>query len=258
MFEDVKKEDEKIVTGDPRQVEDVFDSVDPAPELKSAVQEGKLRPVMPVSQGMAQPGQAGVVPPVPPAPPAAAGSRLGPPNPLTNLAQVDQWSKKKSGRGMKIALIVLGVIVLAGGGYAAMTMLSVQPVATQNTNIVPAQNTNQPSENTNVNSNPSNALIDSDGDGLTDVEETALGTDPAKIDSDGDGLSDKDEVRTYKTNPLAADSDADGLNDKDEVIVWQTDPNNPDTDGDGYKDGEEVQNGYDPKAPGKKLAPVQP
>ena len=36
--------------------------------------------------------------------------------------------------------------------------------------------------------------LDSDGDGLTDVEEEALGTDPMSSDSDGDEFSDSEEV----------------------------------------------------------------
>ncbi len=43
--------------------------------------------------------------------------------------------------------------------------------------------------------------LDSDGDGLTDAEEAALGTDPALADSDGDTVSDYDEVQA-ETNPL--------------------------------------------------------
>ena len=42
---------------------------------------------------------------------------------------------------------------------------------------------------------------DSDGDGLTDVEEQALGTDPNNPDTDGDGISDGDEVQNG-TDPL--------------------------------------------------------
>jgi hypothetical protein len=36
--------------------------------------------------------------------------------------------------------------------------------------------------------------VDSDGDGLTNAEETQLGTDPYNVDSDGDGFSDQSEV----------------------------------------------------------------
>ena len=47
--------------------------------------------------------------------------------------------------------------------------------------------------------------IDSDGDGLTDGEETDLGTDPDDPDSDGDGVEDGDEVAagTDPTEPPA-------------------------------------------------------
>lgn len=37
-------------------------------------------------------------------------------------------------------------------------------------------------------------VLDSDGDGLSDDEERALGTDPFNPDTDGDGISDGDEV----------------------------------------------------------------
>lgn len=70
--------------------------------------------------------------------------------------------------------------------------------------------------------------IDSDKDGLDDVREKEIGTDPNKADTDGDGLIDGDEVIIWKTNPLKAD-----------------------TDGDGYPDGSEVRNGYNPLGPGK-------
>jgi len=43
--------------------------------------------------------------------------------------------------------------------------------------------------------------LDSDGDGLTDVEEDALGTDPMSSDSDGDEFSDAEEVANG-TDPM--------------------------------------------------------
>ena len=46
---------------------------------------------------------------------------------------------------------------------------------------------------------------DDDNDGLTDTEETDLGTDPLKRDTDGDGWSDKEEV-DEGTDPLLASS----------------------------------------------------
>ena len=65
---------------------------------------------------------------------------------------------------------------------------------------------------------------DDDNDGLTDVEEAALGTNPFLQDSDGDGLLDGEEVNIYFTNPLLKDSDMDGYNDNVEVAAG-SDPN---------------------------------
>ncbi|WP_083317094.1 hypothetical protein, partial [Corynebacterium sp. HMSC071B10] len=75
------------------------------------------------------------------------------------------------------------------------------------------------------------AARDSDGDGLTDKEEEAAGTDPNNPDSDGDGLTDKEELDGSKNNgeptdPNKSDSDGDGVSDKDEIDAG-TDPNDP-------------------------------
>ena len=87
---------------------------------------------------------------------------------------------------------------------------------------------------------------DADGDGLTDTEESGLGTDPHVADVDGDKLLDGEEVKTYQTNPLLADSDADGLADGAEVQQYKTDPRKPDTDADLLNDGAEVEAKTDP------------
>ena len=68
--------------------------------------------------------------------------------------------------------------------------------------------------------------IDSDKDGLTDIEERQLGTNLNLADSDGDGLTDYQEVKVYSSNPLRMNSDCDR-----------------------YNDGEEVQKGYNPTNP---------
>jgi hypothetical protein len=65
------------------------------------------------------------------------------------------------------------------------------------------------------------------------------------VDSDLDGLLDLDEG-AYSTAPFIPDTDSDGLLDGDEVNVYGTNPTNADTDGDGFSDGEEVQNGTNP------------
>ncbi len=68
-------------------------------------------------------------------------------------------------------------------------------------------------------------------------------------DSDGDGLTDIDETNIHLTNPALADTDLDGLSDGDEVNLHGTDPTNPDSDGDGVNDGDEIAFGTDPLDP---------
>ena len=83
--------------------------------------------------------------------------------------------------------------------------------------------------------------LDSDGDGITDSNETDVyGTNPNNADTDGDGLNDYVEIFTTGTNATDADTDDDFLNDGVEVNINNTDPFNNDTDGDGLIDGLEV------------------
>jgi len=70
------------------------------------------------------------------------------------------------------------------------------------------------------------------------------------VDTDKDGLDDVRE-KELGTDPKVSDTDKDSLIDGDEVIIWKTNPLNPDTDGDSYLDGEEINNGYSPLGPGK-------
>lgn len=61
--------------------------------------------------------------------------------------------------------------------------------------------------------------VDTDSDGLADLSETAIGTDPAVRDTDGDGLSDGDEEILLNTAAVRADSDGDGFGDGLEVAA---------------------------------------
>ena len=97
--------------------------------------------------------------------------------------------------------------------------------------------------------------LDSDSDGLLDVYEAEIGTNPNIPDSDGDGLSDAEEVYTFASNPLDADSDDDGLIDGLEIPANATtyDADNDgfpnyldyDSDNDGLHDGQELGKGID-------------
>jgi|GEM_PF-1561034 len=119
------------------------------------------------------------------------------------------------------------------------------------------------------------AAGDTDGDGVSNLDEYLAGTDPTVSDTDGDGLPDGWEL-AHGLNPLlasdasadgdddglstlqeyvlgtdvnVADSDGDGLSDGAEVNDWHTDPLAVDSDGDGYADGDEVERGTDPVDP---------
>jgi hypothetical protein len=80
-------------------------------------------------------------------------------------------------------------------------------------------------------------LEDTDGDGTTDAAEIAAGTNPLDTDSDRDGLDDAAES-TAGTDATDADSDDDGLLDGAES-TFGTNPLDADSDDDDVFDGEE-------------------
>ena len=89
-------------------------------------------------------------------------------------------------------------------------------------------------------------LADQDGDGLTDVFETSIGTNPDNVDSDYDGLVDGAGGNVPLSSlPGGVDSDADGFVDGEQDLG--TDATNSDSDGDSISDGDEVSlHGIDP------------
>jgi hypothetical protein len=94
------------------------------------------------------------------------------------------------------------------------------------------------------------SFIDNDGDLMDDNWEIAHFGDlshDGTVDSDVDGLTDLQEFQN-NTDPNNPDSDGDGLTDGDEVNIHGTFPDNPDSDGDGMHDGWEIANGFVPDA----------
>jgi hypothetical protein len=111
--------------------------------------------------------------------------------------------------------------------------------------------------NRNLRARDGQLLVDSDGDGLPDVDELRIGTDPTLVDTDRDGLGDGLEVR-MGLDPLtvdiirgcnaANDEDGDRLNDCEERVLG-TDACVSDTDGDGLSDLVEFLGGTNPLVP---------
>ena len=104
------------------------------------------------------------------------------------------------------------------------------------------------------------ASSDPDFDGLTNMDEMVLGTDPFQPDTDGDGREDgwaaqygfdpcTHNGQTERTDDDAnADSDGDGLTNAEEC-AWGTNPGSPDSDGDGVIDNAEIAQNSDPADP---------
>lgn len=103
-------------------------------------------------------------------------------------------------------------------------------------------------------------LSDTDGDGISDMDEIAVSmTDPLLEDTDGDEIADGEEDSDLdnltnkkeiqlKTHPYSDDTDEDGLKDGFEVNIFYSDPCIADTDKDELLDGDEYRLGTDPRS----------
>lgn len=97
----------------------------------------------------------------------------------------------------------------------------------------------------------SSEITDMDGDNLPDEWETYYFGDLSRDgsgDYDTDGLTDLQEYN-LGTNPDNTDTDGDGLEDGEEVGTHGTDPADPNTDSDRFIDGVEIAQGTDPLDP---------
>lgn len=133
----------------------------------------------------------------------------------------------------KRLFLIAGIVVILLAAIAGVWVVfsrNTHPNTPINQNVL-TTNTSKPIQRVvlpTTNTSHQTPAVDTDGDGLTDSEESTLKTDIRLIDTDQDGLTDREEVRVYTTDPL-----------------------DQDTDSDGYFDGEEVKRLYNPKGPGK-------
>jgi hypothetical protein len=144
----------------------------------------------------------------------------------------------------KVIFAILGVMLVGGLGawYMLTRPSSSDPIETSpivETPIEPAEPYVDPYPE------------DTDRDGMSNEEETALGLDTTTFDTDQDGLADALEINGTNTDPTKADTDGDGLTDGQEFLIWNTDPTKADTDGDGFDDLTEIQNGFNPNGDGR-------
>ncbi len=113
-------------------------------------------------------------------------------------------------------------------------------------------------------SDPNDSTWDTDKDGLSDVFELQIGTNPHSQDSDNDTLLDRYEI-LHGSDPANPDSDNDGLSDNLEINGWDfvygwvdehtpkiihvtSDPAMYDSDFDGVNDQKEWLYGWNPRA----------
>lgn len=188
---------------------------------------------------------------------------------------------KTEGHGRKIIFVIISIVVigmLAFGGYYYSKKSG------DNIPVVVFSPSPEPTVNTK---------IDSDSDGIPDVVEQAIKTNPDNMDTDDDSYNDLPEIKggfspliagtdgkytldqwqalkekikaadsafydkNFGNNPSSLiDSDSDGILDIVENAIG-TDPKKLDTDGDSFNDLAEIKSGYSPLVAGSagKLSP---
>ncbi len=148
--------------------------------------------------------------------------------------------------GRKILMIIIALVILIVIGFGSLWIYTsfIKKNTTEN-NFIPTDTTSVDTLPDSIDTIPDTTTVNPTS---TNPEDSILFGEP--VDTDSDGIIDVDEAE-FGTNTLNWDTDGDGLSDGDEVMVWQTNPQIFDTDGDGYSDGVEVSNGYNPTGPGK-------
>ncbi|MBI2475289.1 hypothetical protein HYV69_02570 [Candidatus Uhrbacteria bacterium] len=153
-----------------------------------------------------------------------------------SVEPLQKQSSGGSGSHIKTIIIILAILVVIGGAFLISWRIlsSRTPVTPQEPGAEETTKTETQQPSSAIETEPAPEIVqpevDTDKDGLSDLQEAQLGTSPKSSDTDGDFLFDREELEVYGTNPLNSDSD-----------------------GDGFLDGNEVKAGYDPNGPGKLL-----
>ncbi len=244
----------------------------PAPARPDPIaSEPGLSPIQPTTPAApATPGMAPVPPVARTAPPAQGQYQYQPPTPprmptapgsMEGQASADQLIKKPVGSrklvSFIIALVVITIIVI-GVATVYFTIIRKPEIPTSFEGLIKTT-TEEPefvepevTEPEEV-EQPETTIVEEKIPTPEEIDEQILFGEKI-IDTDSDGLDDVRE-NSIGTDPLNWDTDGDELSDGDEVIIWKTNPLNVDTDGDTYEDGLEIKNGYSPTGPGKLFEP---
>jgi hypothetical protein len=202
--------------------------------------------------------------PQPTMPPAMPVNGQVPPPLATELPQT------KSSRSLVVVAVVIVILVVVLlvvliGLWLVRSNQSTLPTDTDQPSITTQIEQNVPDTADADSGDAMEQDLDENGEAMEEdltaeetVEDQINSLAPIEpVDTDGDGLTDEEE-QALGTNPASPDTDNDGLNDAEEVRVWNTSPTNADTDGDTFSDGAEVESGYDPNQVGGVLLEVSP
>lgn len=246
MFDDQQKNLGSVPGNLPTEPEDMFSGLSQEQEddfeqqpksANDALSAGRLRPKEPVMQVM----------------PSDMGSQTQP------LNQVSAYKVKGPVLGkILFVVLLLAIIVLVVVGvwwlYTKFFQKSgvikiLNQVGQTTSSAVQTDTTNSQAKTVSASNTVSSSVSSSTSDikGQINNDNILFGE---AVDTDKDGL---DDIREglLKTNPNNSDTDNDELSDGDEVLIWKTNPLNPDSDGDSYPDGREIRYGYNPLGPGK-------
>ena len=227
-------------TPDNLPTEDMFAAIDKAPELPAPAPA--VRPSAPV----APTASASI------AAPARNPAAFDPNNPPPlDLDMGEDEGSRSSGFKTFMIVLVIFLVVVAAGVISFFVLSSRVPQPEGLPDVSEAVSEEFPVEEEPP---PEEADVEAptpeEDAGATSAEPVAPAPEP---DADKDGLGDVREAE-LGTNPFVVDTDADGLSDREEVVVYMTNPLVKDTDKDTYEDGQEVASGYNPRGAGKLFA----